>query len=1079
MTGSKDAMSKGDGLVMPPPPPMLRTIIQLDLDYFYAQAEEVLDPSLKDHPVGIQQKQIIVTCNYKARGMGVKKLQLLSSALEACPTLRVLNGEDISKYRRFSRTIGELIRGLLNGPLAAIEDPNVGISSGSKSKWPVAVERMGLDEVFLDVTNIIEEHLNRLEGLASGDDLFEHGVVWPDGEVVFRFPGADAGRATPGTTQGRGSAKKATGVHPFSKKMKAISDQLGAWGSGFSYKSDMFQEETLVIGGDEDYEDTNIDTVNPYNPVMDDLGFNGHGESSHFPCETPTERSRWASNPQLRNRQLTHLRIASFLAKHIRSTLRACTGFTTSAGIASSKLHAKLAAGMKKPDGQTLIVPFSRAAEEIVDRLDVRRVQGVGYRGYTMIRDFVRNGAPSVEDFGTWRAAMGGNSVVAEPDIEPEDNDADAVMYEPTTMKGAPLSTTIGGQQQPEAHCQGWGDEDELLTVKRVRDSISLEGWVSLFGKNGARLHQLVHGIDDSPVATTGWPTQISVEDSFTRCVTLQDARARLIDLTHALINRFHEEESVDSDSQTRRIASQFRLTIRRRNSSSNRESQSCTMPAEFHDTRRPAMNRAVEMVDRTLMPVFGRLVGRAGQVDITLINVAAVKLRVRGGERSITEFWGGRNVKGGDWDEEVLERLGIDKEVFEELPVDVRNEVLRGRVRQEVGGGVTSPFLRVALEDAVQPCSPLRSVDVQDPIAMSPPHDSSSTISTPTLSTIIASPNQRHPPILDPHVFDPIAPESPPHVKSQETSPSKRHAVPAPRHQHHQALNSQTRSFPSLMEARPIDALDPISAARPIDALDPISASPSSARQSSSSMDFVDPITECSQPSESLGFGVERVVREDGNPLSRVQSFSMGCGRSGDGLDPIAQSGQPSRSLGSWRSSSCDVGGPSRLSSVSINGGVGQDSSHSLLREHKRMHSDGSSSPSNKRLRSFTVPSSSSSSSSDLNEDIIDDEDPTFFSSIPNKDVRDAHHPPPLQDDVEDVGHLEDVDPEVFHELPEFIRREVLASRRRHGKPSTPFTPSRRGGKKGSRGAGRTGKAGNKKPTGKQGTLTGLWGVK
>jgi DNA polymerase iota len=39
-----------------------KAIIQLDFDYFYAQVEEVLDPSIKTKPVGIKQKHIIVTC---------------------------------------------------------------------------------------------------------------------------------------------------------------------------------------------------------------------------------------------------------------------------------------------------------------------------------------------------------------------------------------------------------------------------------------------------------------------------------------------------------------------------------------------------------------------------------------------------------------------------------------------------------------------------------------------------------------------------------------------------------------------------------------------------------------------------------------------------------------------------------------------------------------------------------------------------------------------------------------------------------------------------------------------------------
>ena len=44
-----------------------RVIIHIDIDCFYAQVEMVSDPSLVSKPLGIQQKNIVVTCNYVAR----------------------------------------------------------------------------------------------------------------------------------------------------------------------------------------------------------------------------------------------------------------------------------------------------------------------------------------------------------------------------------------------------------------------------------------------------------------------------------------------------------------------------------------------------------------------------------------------------------------------------------------------------------------------------------------------------------------------------------------------------------------------------------------------------------------------------------------------------------------------------------------------------------------------------------------------------------------------------------------------------------------------------------------------------
>lgn len=45
-------------------------------DAFYAQVEEVRDPSLRERPLGVTQKYLIVTSNYPARRSGVTKLMV-------------------------------------------------------------------------------------------------------------------------------------------------------------------------------------------------------------------------------------------------------------------------------------------------------------------------------------------------------------------------------------------------------------------------------------------------------------------------------------------------------------------------------------------------------------------------------------------------------------------------------------------------------------------------------------------------------------------------------------------------------------------------------------------------------------------------------------------------------------------------------------------------------------------------------------------------------------------------------------------------------------------------------------------
>lgn len=51
---------------------------------------------------GIQQKYIIVTCNYVAREIGVTKLMSVINAKEKCPQLVLVKGEDLTHYREMS-----------------------------------------------------------------------------------------------------------------------------------------------------------------------------------------------------------------------------------------------------------------------------------------------------------------------------------------------------------------------------------------------------------------------------------------------------------------------------------------------------------------------------------------------------------------------------------------------------------------------------------------------------------------------------------------------------------------------------------------------------------------------------------------------------------------------------------------------------------------------------------------------------------------------------------------------------------------------------------------------------------------
>ncbi|CAO1634700.1 unnamed protein product [Jaminaea pallidilutea] len=123
-----------------------RLVIALDLDAFYVAASRVRDASLVGLPIGIKQKGLLATCSYEARALGVDKLMTVKEALKRCPKLILVNGEDLSFFRRLSNEVWRLVRSIV---------------------WGAKVEKLGLDELFCDVTEMVDAHLRTLESKAE------------------------------------------------------------------------------------------------------------------------------------------------------------------------------------------------------------------------------------------------------------------------------------------------------------------------------------------------------------------------------------------------------------------------------------------------------------------------------------------------------------------------------------------------------------------------------------------------------------------------------------------------------------------------------------------------------------------------------------------------------------------------------------------------------------------------------------------------------------------------------------------------------------------------------------------------
>ncbi|XP_063151886.1 DNA polymerase iota isoform X1 [Candoia aspera] len=120
-----------------------RIIVHLDLDCFYAQVEMNCNPEFRSKPLVVRQKHLVVACNYEARNVGVQRLMNVKEAKEKCPDMVLVNGEDLTKYREISCRVTALL----------------------KTFTPL-VERFGIDENFVDITELVKKRLIQWEKTA-------------------------------------------------------------------------------------------------------------------------------------------------------------------------------------------------------------------------------------------------------------------------------------------------------------------------------------------------------------------------------------------------------------------------------------------------------------------------------------------------------------------------------------------------------------------------------------------------------------------------------------------------------------------------------------------------------------------------------------------------------------------------------------------------------------------------------------------------------------------------------------------------------------------------------------------------
>jgi DNA polymerase-4 len=111
---------------------MVRRIVHIDMDAFYASVEQRDNPDLRGRPIAVggapDQRGVVAAASYEARAFGVRSAIPMSRAVRLCPALVIVR-PDFHKYRQVSEQVFALYRSVT--PL---------------------VEPLSLDEAYLDVT---------------------------------------------------------------------------------------------------------------------------------------------------------------------------------------------------------------------------------------------------------------------------------------------------------------------------------------------------------------------------------------------------------------------------------------------------------------------------------------------------------------------------------------------------------------------------------------------------------------------------------------------------------------------------------------------------------------------------------------------------------------------------------------------------------------------------------------------------------------------------------------------------------------------------------------------------------------
>lgn len=291
------------------------------------------------------------------------------------------------------------------------------------------------------------------------------------------------------------------------------------------------------------------------------------------------------------------LLLGSHLAYYLRMKLEDGHGYTTTCGIATNKLLAKLAGNRNKPRNQTTLLSLrDDVVTSFMDKHSLRQIPWIGFKTSRILHMKLLSDVPPPDPM-SMECKLTAGDVRTHQDINP-----------------ASLEALLGG---PGAE-KGVGD----------------------------RVWGLLHGVDDTEVKPANdIPTQISIEDTYRSLDDLERITEELRKISRSLIRRMRVDLVVDDENPHREATQRWiarpktlRLSINAPLTGDegyfSRISRSAPLPSFVLGLRESVEQLAERLVAEAVLPLLRKFQrGKGDKWEIVVLNICVTNMILAGSD--------------------------------------------------------------------------------------------------------------------------------------------------------------------------------------------------------------------------------------------------------------------------------------------------------------------------------------------------------------------------------------------------------------------------------------------------------------